>query len=166
MKTEGLWVSRSENLRALGWLRDRAAIGERLGELARALDESDATTVGACLTANCEWDVDPSGPPLVGRAAVEAKVKTSSGPPGEDPGDARTNTLLSNLMIEVDGDEARADAYVFLWVVQPERGDGFVWGRWWDELVRADGTWQVRRHCLSVLERVNSEMAGHPVLGR
>ena len=153
-----------EDQRALRWLRDRADIGERLAQLARALDDGDPTGVGRCLTATCEWDVDPSAPPVVGRAAVQDLVRALAAP--EDPGGHRTNTQLSNLMVELDGDRAATDAYLFAWVVQPERGTGFAWGRWRDELVREDETWRVRRHRLHVLARENTELAGHPVVER
>jgi hypothetical protein len=84
--------------------------------------------------------------------------------PHEDRRGYRINTQLSNLMIELDGDKAATDAYLFAWVVQPERGTGFVWGRWRDELVREDETWRVRRHRLHVLARENAELPGHPVV--
>jgi len=146
------------------WLRDRSEIGERLGLLARALDDADPLGVGRCVTETCEWDVDPAAPPAVGRAAVEGLVRALAAL--EDGSSHRTNTQLSNVMVELDGDTAATDAYLFAWVVQPERGTGFVWGRWRDELVREDATWRVRRHRLHVLARENTDLAGHCVVER
>jgi hypothetical protein len=154
----------SDDARALRWLRDRAAIGDRLARLARALDDCDPGGVEQCVTEGCEWDVDPSVAPVVGRAAITALVR--AGGPAENAGDHRTNTQLSNIMCEIDGDTACTDAYLFMWVAQPELGAGFIWGRWRDQLVRDGETWRISSHRVHVLEQENTQLAGHPVVER
>lgn len=58
------------------------------------------------------------------------------------------NHHITNILIDVDGDEARAEVYFIAYHPHNDHGEpqlGIISGRYLDHLVRVDGRWGIRR---------------------
>ncbi|MFN0095465.1 MAG: nuclear transport factor 2 family protein [Dehalococcoidia bacterium] len=81
-----------------------------------------------------------------------------------------TSHHLSNVMIDLDGDRATAQAYVYAFHrVKPSNEAMHYWGRWVDELVRVDGEWLFARREVVGIGSINRgnpdrdlQHPGHP----
>lgn len=73
----------------------------------------------------------------------------------------RTNHMMSNFSIEVDGDRASATSYVHVVLVIAE--DPVMWidgvGQYADELVRTDAGWRIRDRRYSMSRLIASDPA-------
>ena len=65
--------------------------------------------------------------------------------PRPKDGRERTKHVISNVLIEVDGDAASAHSYF-----QVLRSAGLTaWGQYDDQLARVDGSWKIRRRAIT-----------------
>ena len=73
----------------------------------------------------------------------------------------RTNHMMSNFSIEVDGDHALATSYVHVVLVIAE--DPLMWidgvGQYADHLVRSDDAWRIRDRTYSTSRLIASDPA-------
>jgi hypothetical protein len=122
-------------------LRDHEEIRQLLYRYARGVDRADAGIIGSVYAAG---GTDRHGP-FDGPGEEFAQVVVDAARPVWE---AVGNHHITNIYIETDGDEARAETY-FL-ACHPHNHNGPVEmavmsGRYLDHLVRADGRWGIRR---------------------
>ena len=147
-----------------GYADDRAAIVDLQGRYVMAMDYFDADGYAAVFAEDgvLDWargivegreairEFMATGTYDLTRGAAEAKT-----PDGREwPSTVRH--LITNQVIEVDGDKARALTY---WIqfnnnAQRDKVEWMLFGSWYDEFVKIDGEWFFSLH------RIHNE--GHP----
>src|SRR5690606_34158955 len=147
-----------------GYADDRAAIVDLQGRYVMAMDYFDADGYAAAFAEDgvLDWargivegreairECMATGTYDLTRGAAEAKT-----PDGREwPSTVRH--LITNQVIEVDGDKARALTY---WIqfnnnAQRDKVEWMLFGSWYDEFVKIDGEWFFSLH------RIHNE--GHP----
>ena len=101
---------------------------------------------------------------LVDRAVVH-DVIVRSAIDSDDASGGTTHHFLNNQLVEIDGDRAHAETYLFAVEREAPGAPPSPWSdgarRWLDELVRGDGGWELagRRE---VTNRVPDELVLHP----
>jgi 3-phenylpropionate/cinnamic acid dioxygenase small subunit len=123
---------------ALRPLLDRQEIVELCCRYATALDAKDWVGLRSCFTADPVF-VHPGGR-LAGADAIVARSREALGPLDV------THHLIGTVVVEVDGDQARARCYFQAQHVrrQAPGGDTYVIaGRYADRLVRLDEGWRI-----------------------
>lgn len=88
---------------------DELKIRNTLARLAHATDRGDLSEYAALLSSDARW-VMPGADPVVGSAAIvsAAEARRHAGQVG--PG-SHTRHILSNIVVELDGDTARTASY-------------------------------------------------------
>jgi hypothetical protein len=125
---------------ALQELLDKQAITENLTRYMRAVDRGDLDALRACYLPGAveEHGGVYSGP---ADAYVDSIARTLTHPK------AVTTHVLSNVLIELDGDRAEVECYVTAFArVKP--GDTLTVARMLDVFERADGRWGIRHRRL------------------
>jgi len=147
-----------------GYADDRAAIVDLQGRYVVAMDYFDADGYAAVFAEDgvLDWarglvegrdairEFMASGTYDLTRGATEAKT-----PDGKDwPSTVRH--LITNQVIDVEGDTARAITYWIQFNNNADRGkvEWMLFGSWYDEFVKIDGEWFFSLH------RIHNE--GHP----
>lgn len=123
---------------------DKMEIGEVLARYMRAVDRGDLDSLRACYLPGA---VEEHGGVYNGSAEeyVNGIAAMLTHPR------ALTTHCLSNVLIELDGDTARAECYVtaFARVRTPDgKGDTITVARMVDDFARLDGRWGIRRRQL------------------
>lgn len=121
-------------------LEDEREIRELLIRYAVCLDRRDFAGYAALFTEDGRW-YGRAGD-VQGRAEIAQMLLDSFGPTPEDFVNTNNFHLMTNFLIEVDGDTARADSRITYFA----RGDNnrpvpMLAGRYEDEFVRVDGRW-------------------------
>jgi uncharacterized protein (TIGR02246 family) len=121
-------------------LEDEREIRDLLIRYAACLDRRDFPGYSALFTEDGHW-YGRAGD-VRGRAAIEQMLLDSFGPTPEGFVNTGNFHLMTNFLIEVDGDTARADSRITYFA----RGDNdrpapMLAGRYEDEFVRVDGHW-------------------------
>ena len=139
----------------LQWLVDRAEIGDLMIEFARALDERDWDAYAATYAHDGVLDIAPTVQ-HVGTEGMAAFVAGSlSGYPGG------THHLNTNHAISVDGDTARARAYLLAVHVLDNPSKHADGAGWYDyELRRTDVGWRFT-HVRLTIRYVSGEPIAH-----
>ena len=128
-------------------LSDREAVRDVLLEYGRAFDERRLEDYANLFAADGEW----VGGPTVARGPAEVleMVRRTVSEIPSAPG-ARNFHVMTNMMIEVDGDTATAwSRYTFYMPGADGQPDPVVTGVYDDKLVRADGKWKFLRRQLT-----------------
>jgi hypothetical protein len=133
-------VLSSDDVRALLKLLDRTAIRDVIGQYFCGLDRRDFSALRACFTSDAHGEYDGGKTAHVGREAIiEAlrgitQFKFSS-------------HVTSSMMIEVNGDRAKADTYAVAFLVVDDgggKGHILVRGlRYLDDLVQGLEGWRI-----------------------
>ena len=147
-----------------GYADDRAAIVDLQGRYVMAMDYFDADGYAAVFAE--DGILDWARGEVVGRDAIREFMATGTydltrgAPPAETP-DGRNwpstvRHLITNQVIDVDGDKATALTY---WIqfnnnAQRDQVEWMLFGSWYDEFVKIDGEW------LFSLHRIHNE--GNP----
>ena len=120
-------------------LIDKLAIAETLYRYCRHLDMMDLDPIALLFTEDCVVSYGPD-PALTseGRDALRHDLERLWRW-------RRTSHHLSNVEIAVERDTARAHSAVIAWHERPDRTTATLYGRYEDELIRADGCWLIAR---------------------
>jgi uncharacterized protein (TIGR02246 family) len=129
--------SLDERLRAL---EDEREIRDLLIRYAVALDRRDFAGYCALFTEDGHW-YGRAGD-VRGRAAIEQMLLDSFGPTPDGFVNTSNFHLMTNFLIEVDGDTARADSRITYFARgENDRPVPMLAGRYEDEFVRVGGRW-------------------------
>ena len=127
-------------------LTDKQDIAEVLFAYGYALDARDWDRLRSCFTADAVGHY--GGDPLVGYYAIEQLCRTTLEPL------SASQHLISNVVVQVDGDDATSVCYLHAQHVRPgiEGGDQFIFaGRYTDRLVRTHAGWQIADRTLDAM---------------
>ncbi|WP_328389607.1 nuclear transport factor 2 family protein [Nocardia sp. NBC_00416] len=130
---------------ALAILIAKQEVQDLLARYLRAIDRADLATLKSCYLPGATED---HGGFFEGPAAeyIESIARTLTHPK------ALTTHALTNVLVEVDGDRARAESYVlaFARVRRPDGnpGDTLTAARMVDDLECLDGRWGIRHRAL------------------
>ena len=115
-------------------LEEKDAIREMFAKYCFYTDSGQFEKYANLFTEDCDWDGGPFGRQQ-GRANLLAMLKSG--------GDASTKMRHhnTNIVIEVQGDEARASSYVTVYGVGEATPVIFFVGCYVDHLVRQNGQW-------------------------
>lgn len=115
-------------------LEDKDAIRELFAKYCFYTDSGQVEKYCALFIEDCDWDGGPFGRQQ-GRANLLAMLKSG--------GDAATKLRhhTTNLVVEVNGNEARATSYVTVYGVGEQTPGIFFVGIYFDHLVRQNGRW-------------------------
>lgn len=132
-------MSPGEAVPSLQRLEDRAAITDVCLRYATALDTRDWQLLRTCFTPDAVTHYGP-GPALEGYDAFERVSREWM------PAQVRSQHLIANVAVEVDGDVASSSCYVRADHVHEELpGEHLEFvGRYLDELVRTGEGWRIR----------------------
>ena len=136
---------------------DRAAIIDLQHRYVLAMDYFDADGYAAVFTQ--DGVLDWAGGEVKGRDAIrqfmssgtydlrKLNFKTAETPDGR-PWPSTVRHLVTNQVIEIDGDHARAVSYWMNYANNADRRkiEWLSFGSWDDELVKVDGQWLFKRH--------------------
>jgi len=111
---------------------DKEAIRELLFRYCHYADTADTDGWLSLYADECSLDMGMGGPPLVGKEAL--RLFASARRPGI------SLHLSANQIINVDGDDANVESYVFV-IGGPEDPRVRLAGRYLDRLRRVDGAW-------------------------
>jgi hypothetical protein len=131
---------------SLRWLRDRVEIEETSRRFGRAADSRDDEERNALLDSCMTDDVEVQYPWGTWHGREEEKRKLATGISALF---RVTRHMLTNALIEIDGDRATAEYYVTSpHAVQSADGEKFVWGGgiYRQELVRTRDGWRIAKH--------------------
>lgn len=130
---------------ALQVLLAKQDIQDLLVRYLRAIDRGDVATLSACYLPDATEDHGGlfAGPASEYVASVERSITHPK---------AVTTHAVTNVLVDVDGDRARAESYVlaFARVRRPDGrlGDTLTSARMIDDLERVDGRWGIRHRAL------------------
>jgi hypothetical protein len=123
-------------------IEDRNALGDLLHRYCRTLDEADHEGLRSCVTDDLHAEHGEMIPPIEGGDAFVAVVQHAP------PSIKRWQHYVSNLEIDVRGDEATVWAFLHAWH-EVDLGAGYqlvpAGGRYEIDAVRTDDGWRMRR---------------------
>jgi len=128
-----------QRLRAL---EDEREIRDLIIRYAQRLDLRDHKGYAALFARDGRWSGrmgDATGP-----EAIEAMLTEGFGPTPENFRNTSNFHLMSNLLIEVEGDSARAESRLTYFARKDGKPVAMLAGRYEDELVREDGRWRFK----------------------
>lgn len=119
-------------------LEEKDAIREMFAKYCFYTDSGQFEKYAALFTEDCDWDGGPFGRQQ-GRANLLAMLKSG--------GDASTKMRHhnTNIVIEVNGSEARATSYVTVYGVAEQTPVIFFVGTYFDHLVKQNGRWMFKQ---------------------
>jgi 3-phenylpropionate/cinnamic acid dioxygenase small subunit len=133
---------------------DHELIGEVLVRYATGIDAKDWPLFRTCFTDDVRADYGDIGVWNGVDEITEYMTTTHARMP-------RTNHMMSNFSITVDGDHAKATSYVHVVLVLAEAP--LMWidgvGQYADELVRSDDDWRIRQRVYSTSRLIASDPA-------
>ena len=130
----------------LAWLVDRELIRHTTTQWVVALDQGDDELALSCLAPTFTVTLEPGGPEISDAAELSRVLK--AGPPA-----GRTCHWPGNQLIDLTGDEARVETYVYRSERESEASGFTGWPegalRLTDRMVRVDGRWRVTERRVS-----------------
>jgi uncharacterized protein (TIGR02246 family) len=121
-------------------IEDRLAIGDLFTRYTCALDAGDVATVVDCFTPDGALES-----PAVGRHAGHAAIRAFAERFARyQRSGSQLRHVVSNLMMQVDGDTAHATCYLTVFLTQGGQSRLTAPGQYECELQRTDGTWRFR----------------------
>ena len=133
-------------------VEDELEITRTVVEYGLAVDSGEAEATGELYTEDAVFDVDGTNV-MRGRAAVEAMVLG----PGHQSLLPKCAHTIGPVVVEVDGDSARATGYTRIYVATDDSFEMFRIGcnQW--ELERSGSTWQINKRTSRVLGSLESQ---------
>jgi 3-phenylpropionate/cinnamic acid dioxygenase small subunit len=129
---------------------EKLEITDVLYRYATALDARDWALLADVFSAEAVYTIGPHGD-FTGPEAIGAKIASLIG------GYESTQHLITNPVIEIDGDSARASCYLHAQHYLPDQRTGGntyeMGGTYRDELVRTSAGWRIARRVLDVAWR-------------
>jgi 3-phenylpropionate/cinnamic acid dioxygenase small subunit len=140
-------------------LHDRVSIMELLNRYCRALDRMDLDAIPHLFTEAC---VVSYGPRLESHGSRQLAADLQRLWRWR-----RTSHHLSNLIVEIDGDKARAESYVIAWHEAPDGQTATLFGQYHDQLLRTVEGWRIdkRRQVMNGSD-AGFKLAIHPLQRR
>lgn len=130
--------SLEQRLRAL---EDEREIRELIVRYAQRLDARDHKGYAQLFARDGRWSGQMGD--VTGPEAIEQMLIEGFGAPPEGFRNTKNFHLMSNIVIEIDGDTARAESRLVYFARSAEaRPVAMLAGRYRDELVREDGRWR------------------------
>jgi hypothetical protein len=124
-------------------MEDHTAIERLLMEYGRSLDNRDFVTYSHLFASNGEWSGTLGT--YRGPAAIQAAMEKSFGAATDIPKGANYH-LLTNAIIDIDGDRAKADSkWAFVTLEEKKPPQIAAAGRYQDTLIRENGAWKFLR---------------------
>lgn len=137
-------IAQAAPARSNGWLLDRAEIGDMISRYYDNLGRGTAESYAAYYADDAELMLGSQT--FKGKERITAAYRAAGGD-GSRRRAFAFNVLLSNLVVDVRGDTARA-SMIFSEIITDKAGDPprlLVQGREYDELVKRDGVWLFRK---------------------
>ena len=122
-------------------IEDRLAIGDLFTRYVCALDAGDADTVIGCFTTDATL-VSPAVGEMTGRAAITAFAHRFA---RFQAGGSQLRHVISNMMLQVDGNRARASCYLTVLLTRDGASRMLAPGRYECDLHKVDGEWLFHR---------------------
>jgi uncharacterized protein (TIGR02246 family) len=122
-------------------IEDRFGINDLFVRYTCALDAGDADTVIDCFTPDGTL-VSPAVGEHTGRTAITAFAQRFA---RFQAGGSQLRHIISNLMMTVDGDRARATCYLTVFLTRDGKSRLLAPGRYECELCKTDGQWRFQR---------------------
>jgi len=124
-------------------LEDEKAIREVLVRYGETLDARDYAGYAGLFAREGVWTGGFGS--FTGPAAIEAMLRENLGEP--EPGYVNTGSFhqMTTMVVDVDGDRARARSRYMFYTADGERPRAALAGRYEDEFVREDGEWKIAR---------------------
>ena len=123
-------------------LEDEREIRDLIIRYAQRLDLRDHKGYAALFARDGRWSGrmgDATGP-----EAIEAMLVEGLGPTPDNFRNTMNFHLMTNLLIEVDGDTAKAESRLVYFARKDKKPVPMLAGRYEDELVREDGRWRFK----------------------
>jgi SnoaL-like domain len=129
---------------AVQQLVDEAAIRRLFSLYCHRIDEYDVEEQGKLFTENCRFILKYDQEPVaVGREAFKQMSRDTQSVYSQ------TCHIISNLLMDIDGDTANVSCYAVAWHKKIEDGDTVVvWFRYVDRVVRHGSEWLIDEHML------------------
>ena len=121
-------------------IEDRQAIERLLLEYGRALDSRDFTTYSNMFAANGSWTGSIGS--FTGPAAIKTAMENAFKGPAPDPKRVTNFHLLTNAIIDIDGDKAKAVSKWTFVRMSDNEPDPALAGEYADTFVREGGQWK------------------------
>jgi uncharacterized protein (TIGR02246 family) len=121
-------------------LEDRAAIHDLFTRYCCALDNGEVETVVGCFTADSVLKspvIDVKGIDEIRAFAGRFAAQRAAG--------TQFRHMVSNIAVDIDGDRARATAYLLVLISQGDSHRSLPPGRYECDLVREHGVWRFAR---------------------
>ena len=125
---------------AIGSLADRLAIADLFTRYCCALDSGEIETVVDCFTADAVLKspvIDIGGTDAIRAFAGRFAAQRASG--------TQFRHMVTNIAATIDGDRARATAYLLVLISKDRNHRTLPPGRYECDLVRQDGAWRFSR---------------------
>jgi uncharacterized protein (TIGR02246 family) len=122
-------------------VEDRLAINDLFVRYATALDAGDVETVVACFTADATLE-SPAIGVIAGDTAIRAFAERFA---ALRKGGTQFRHMVSNIAAEIDGDRARATAYLLVLISRDGTHRSLPPGRYECDLIKAGGRWRFQR---------------------
>jgi ketosteroid isomerase-like protein len=130
-------------------VEDQLAVAAVMHRYARTVDTHDFAGLRTCFTDDCTLSGYPPPAPEVVRGgdAIIEYISTQLQKYG------RTQHMLGQIEVTVDGDEARAESYVQAFHLLANDPSTMVnlWGSYHDHFVRIDGKWVIDEHRIDIV---------------
>ncbi len=138
--SSGAALSIEDRLRAL---EDEREIRELIIRYAQHLDARDHKGYAELFARDGRWSGRMGD--AVGPEAIEKMLVEGLGPTPEGFRNTKNFHLMSNILIEIDGDKAKAESrLVYFARTKDARPGPMLAGRYFDEFVREDGRWRFK----------------------
>jgi 3-phenylpropionate/cinnamic acid dioxygenase small subunit len=135
-------------------IEDRTEIERLLMEYGRSLDNRDFATYSRLFASNGEWA--GSLGTYRGPAAIQAAMEKSFASAADIPKGANYH-LLTNAIIDIDGDRATAESkWAFVMLEEKKPPQIAFAGRYEDALIREDGKWKFLRRIAKAAREVSA----------
>jgi uncharacterized protein (TIGR02246 family) len=126
---------------SLAYLEDRLAISDLFVRYTNALDRGDVETIVDCFTPDGALDS-----PAVGRHSGHAAIRAFAERFARfHERGAQLRHVISNLMVEIDGDHARANCYLLNVLTRNGKSELLAPGRYECDLAKSQGIWRFQR---------------------
>lgn len=123
-------------------LEDEREIRELILRYAQRLDLLDHKGYAALFAREGRWSGRMGD--AIGPDAIEAMLIEGLGPTPDNYRNTTSFHLMSNLLIEIDGDTATAESRLVYFARKEKKPVPMLAGRYEDELVREDGRWRFK----------------------
>jgi uncharacterized protein (TIGR02246 family) len=124
-----------------GSIEDRLAINELFVRYTTALDAGDVGTVIDCFTGDAAL-----ASPVIGVITGSEAIRAFAGRfAAQRAGGTQFRHMVTNIAAEIDGDRARAGAYLLVLITRDGNSRRLPPGRYECDLVKQGGTWRFSR---------------------